>query len=497
MDRRDFLRLTAFGLIAPACVSDQPPPQSSLCNDVDVDASADGAVRVAFNPSATAVDDDAFPQGVQAGAMSASAVTLWARVSGARRASPLRLLVWRDVLDDDGGIAEGADVVYDEPVDVLSDDDVADASGVIKVRVSGLAAGVIYRYGVFAVADGAADSVAAVARSAVGRVKTALADDACAPVLFGATTCTNPRSAPFLALTQMAETDPELGDIDALLHVGDMVYADGSRSADDYRGHWRAALADPGYRAVLQQAGMYLSWDDHEFDNNINPEDVPAERLEVAKRAFFEHSAQERGDDGAAWTSHRWGTAVEVIQLDARSERRPSLRGTDSAAYLSRAQMDFVKARLKDSPCHFKVVMNSVPMTKMPPVWIFEGDRWQGYEPAREELLGFLEEHDIDNVWFVSGDFHVGFVGRLEQEGFRSRLWEVAVGPGGNLGNPIMAFVLGGQREEVFPRAQFVYGEGRLAATRMLFDPASDSVRIKYTATDGTVLFDERLSRNS
>lgn len=488
MDRRDFLRLTALGLIVPACVPEAAPLPEATCVDGPGDASVDGAVRTSFAPDAVTLDDAAFPQGVTAGAMAATAATLWARVVGERRTEPLRLRVWRDI----DGDAQSVDLVLDEAAAPVDDSDSGEVSGIVKRRLDGLAPGTWYRYGLFSVDDAGA----VLARSPIGRVRTALHDDACSPIVFGATTCTNPRSAPFSALSQMAEPDAELGELDAVLHVGDMVYADGSRSADDYRGHWRAALGDAGYRALLQRQGLYLSWDDHEFDNNINPEDAPAGLIELAKTAFYENTPMERGPDGD-WTSHRWGTAVEVIRLDCRSQRRPSLRGTDSGAYLSRAQMDFLKDRLQNSPCHFKVVLNSVPMTKMPDLWILQGDRWQGYEPAREEILGFLEDNDIDNVWFVSGDFHVGFVARLEQEGFRSRLWEVAVGPGGNLGNPIMAFVLGGQREDVFPRAQFAYGEGKLAATRLKFDPGSDSVHIKFTAQDGTVLFDEALSRSS
>lgn len=486
MDRREFLRLSALGLLVPAC--DLPPLPSDVdtCVADPVDASVDGAVRTAFAPEAVTLDDAAFPQGVTAGAMTLSSAVLWARVVGDRSAALLRLRVWRDV------DADNVDLVADEEVAVVADSDAGEVSGVIKREVADLAAGTWYRYGFFSVDD----SGAVVARSVIGRVKTALADDACAPVVFGATTCTNPRNMPYDALSQMAETDPDLGELDALLHVGDMVYADGSRSADDYRAHYRAALADPGYRALMARQGMLMAWDDHEIDNNLDPENPPAGLIELARAAFYENTPMQPGADGD-WTSHRQGTAVEVIRLDCRTERRPSLRGSDSAAYLSKPQMDFLKDRLKNSPCHFKIVLNSVPMTKMPELWALQGDRWQGYEPAREEILNFLEDNDIDNVWFISGDFHVGFVARVEDTGFRSRLWEVAVGPGGNLGNPIMAFVLGGQREDVFPSSQFAYGEGKLAATRLAFDPGSDSVRIKFTAKDGEVLFDQTLSRNS
>jgi len=497
MDRRDFLRLSALGLLAPGCAV-PPVDGAPLCVATDVDpGTIDQAVRTSFAAAAVPVDDDAFPQGVCAGAMRAHTVVLWVRVVGPRRNEPLVVRVWRDVDDSQVDLVSEAIAIPVADNDAVVGD--SESSGIIKVRVRGLAAGTWYRYAVFVgdgVGDVVGDGAGFVARSTIGRVRTAFDAGNCGPVTIGATTCTNPRLAPFDALTQMADPDDDFGDLDAVLHLGDMVYADGSRSPDAYRAHWRAALADPGYRALLARQGLYLTWDDHEFDNNLNPEEAPVGLIEMAKTAFYENTPTESGSDGA-WTSYQWGTTVEVIQLDARTERVPSLRGEDSAAYLSRPQMEFLKRRLRESPCQFKVVMNSVPMTRMPELWILQGDRWQGYEPAREEILNFLEDNAIDNVWFLSGDFHVGFVARLEQTGFRSKLWEVAVGPGGNLGNPIMAFVLGGQREDVFPAAQFRYGEGILAATRLRFDPDSDDVRIRFTGVDGAVLYDETLSRRS
>jgi phosphodiesterase/alkaline phosphatase D-like protein len=489
MDRREFLRLTGVSLLATACTP-EPSTAEPTCVDV-VGAPNDAAVRTAFAAQAVAVDDAVFPQGIAAGSATATAVTFWGRIVGEQSAEPLRLRVWRDVAGDDANI----DLVHD--VEVTGVNDVEDgieaeaASAIVKQRLEGLAPGMRYRYALFVGNDVDGFTL----RSPIGTVRTAIPDDLCQPVVFAATTCTNPRNMPYKALEEMAAED-DVGPLDALLHVGDLVYADNSRTPTAYRGHYRAAFADPGYRALLQQTGMYLAWDDHEFDNNINPEQMPASLIEMAKDAFYENTPIERGADGA-WMSWRWGTAVEVIQLDTRTERKPSLREADSAAYLSAEQMAFFKDRLKNSPCHFKVVMNSVPMTKMPPLWSQQGDRWQGYNPAREEILNFLEDNTIDNVWFISGDFHVGFVARVEPTGFRSRLFEVAVGPGGNFGNPAMAFVLAGQGEDVFPSEQFLHSDGQMAATRLKFDPGTDSVRIKFTAIGGEVTWDQTISRRT
>src|SRR5690606_34767452 len=151
----------------------------------------------------------------------------------------------------------------------------------------------------------------------------------------------------------------------------------------------------------------------HEFTNNLNPEAIDPAQLHAAKEAFFEAlpiepSSVASGDEPRLWQSHRRGRSVEGITPDCRTGRRPCARTSDASAYLGEEQLAWLKTTLRDSPCHFKVVLNSVPMTFMPELWALAGDRWQGYASAREDLLSFIEEQDVENVWFLSGDFHMG-----------------------------------------------------------------------------------------
>lgn len=480
-DRRRFLKLGAVATSVVAlplgCAPATPPTDGGPVGPPSVDPDAyDGGEVVPFAPEAVAVDEDLFALGVQAGAVSAEAVTLWGYATADR---PMRLRLWR--APKDGG--DGVVLPIDEQV---SPGD----GGAFKLRVSGLAPATEYFYALF---DGD-ESAGFVARSAIGRLRTAFPDDWRVPLTIACATCTSFDHAPYKALELTAQHD-----FDLLCHLGDMSYNDGAVTVDDYRARWRATLADPGYRAVLPKAATYISWDDHEFTNDLNPETLPAAHLEAARETFFEMLPAERGAEGQLWTSYRWGETAELLILDCRTERKPSTRSEDEQVYLSEAQMEWLKRTLKDSPCHFKVVLNSVPMTRMPTLWALAGDRWQGYQSQREEVLAFLEDNALDNVWFLSGDFHVGFVGRLEPEGFGQRLWEIAVGPSGNLGNPLAFLAEQDEyREDVFPSAQFTYGKGRLAATLLTFDPGEDRVRIQFLDADtGEALYDEWLSRES
>jgi phosphodiesterase/alkaline phosphatase D-like protein len=484
MDRRRFLQLTAASLAAPSilgCPQAEDSTEAVVPPSVDPDRFDKGA-RVAFSPETVAVDEAVFPLGVQAGSSRAvvegATAVLWTVVDGAR--PDLRLRVWRD-----SDRADEVVLVKDLPV---GQD--ADADGVVKVVVDGLAPSTAYRYGFFT-GDANPGGQRFAARSVLGQLRTAYAVDWVWPVTLGATTCTNQQHAPFRALERLAEQS-----LDVFVHLGDMVYADGSVTRDDYRAHWRRTLADPGFRALLPRAGGLYVWDDHEFDNNLDPERTAPEKIANARDEFFAHLPMQPNASGGLWQSWRWGRSVELFALDCRTERRPSTRETAQPVYLGDAQLAWLKQALKDSPCHFKVLLNSVPMTRMPSLWAASSDRWQGYEVQRAELLRFLQDNAIDNVWFLAGDFHVGFVSRVEATGFGRNVFEVAAGPGGNLGNPLAFLATQPEyAEEVFPSSQFFYGRGQLAATTLTFDPRNDVVRVRFFGTDGTVLFDEDIAK--
>ncbi|MCA9564716.1 MAG: alkaline phosphatase D family protein, partial [Myxococcales bacterium] len=336
----------------------------------------------------------------------------------------------------------------------------------------------------------------AVKRSDLGRFRTAFLEDGVGPLVICASTCTNYRNVPWTSLGRMAEDD-----MDVFLHVGDFVYADGSETPEEYRFHYLRALGEENMRSVLTQAGMYVTWDDHEFDNNLNPETMSETHLETAKAAFFENLPARRGEDGELWRSYRWGLTAEFFVLDSRSERLPSTRESDNPIYLSQDQMDWLKQALVDSPCRFKLLLNSVPMVNLVGVAadLLAEDRWQGYQVQRQELLDHINEQNIRDVWFLSGDFHMGFITRLDRTGVGTKLWDVAVGPGANGPNPLPVSVEGNvfEEEEVFPAAMYEYWSSKTkVATTLTLDPTAGTIHIRYVdGTTGDVLYDGTLSQ--
>lgn len=422
----------------------------------------DGGVLVEFVPRSVPEDDGAYPLGIQAGVMTASSARFW---TYAPDKETVVLRVWRTV-DTIGVVA----MVYDAVVE-------GSEAGYFDIEVAPLAPGTWYSYA-FYTQEG--DTL--VSRSAVGRARTALAPGSLEPVTIAATSCTSRSRAPYEALSLMAEEEYDL-----VLHLGDMSYNDSAENLEEYREQWYLTLADTGYRDLLSGAGMYRTWDDHEVDNDYNPLTISEERFEAAHAAYLESSPTRSGPNGEIWTSYLWGDTVEFIIMDSRSERQPE--GVfGGSIYISPEQMAFVKDRLLNSPAHFRVLLNSVPITNMGPLWdVAAGDRWEGYPAQRNELLDFIYDNDLHNVWFLTGDFHVGFISQIEPEGEGTRLRELAVGPGGNGPNPLGAGLA------LQPQFVFSTMEDEVS-TVITFDPVANTLHVRYRSADGDSLFDGILS---
>lgn len=352
-----------------------------------------------------------FPLGVMAGDATDTSLMFWTRYAGSAALS-------LQVLEMEGNRV--AAVRFNGRVTPSS-------GGFVRAIVNGLRPNRAHLYA-FVLGPVAAPN----GRSALGHARTAHAAGDLRPLLFGGTSCTNQNHRPFPVLQQAGTRD----DLDFFIHAGDHVYADnGGRAVSlaQYRAKYADNWASAGLRALHRATGMYLTWDDHEVFNNWDPETTSASRVATARQAFFEHRATRRNsaDANRIWRSFRWGRSAEVFVLDCRSERRPSTRSHDpsrASQYISRAQMNWLKAGLRDSPCVFKFIVNSVPIVDRGGA---DSDNWNSYASQRREILNHIASNNLRGVVFLSGDVHFGGVCRVEAAGPWRDIWEVIMGPSG------------------------------------------------------------------
>ncbi|MCB9641055.1 MAG: alkaline phosphatase D family protein [Myxococcales bacterium] len=477
LSRRDFLRMgaaSAVGLsLGVACTPPVDPEEERIRQaqaKCGTDASQDKAQDVAFDPTTIKEDNARYMFGVQAGSVTMQSALLWT-FSGDEQ--PRTLRVWR-ASEKSGSVM------------LVTEKEVSSKEGYFHQMIEGLTPNQEYFYAFFSGKDGSFTD-----RTRIGRFRTAFPEGCLQPLTVAATACTNAgKYQSFPALDIMAKRK-----VDLFCHLGDMSYNDGANTKEEFRAKWKRTIEKPGYPEIFSSAGMYSVWDDHEYtDNNELYKGKPQVFFDTARAAYFEHVAQTPGENGRLWRSYRWGDVAEFFLLDCRTERDISTYGTDNAVYMSDAQFTWLKEGIKNSKCHFKVLLNSVPITDFPELWdVLAADRWEGYKTQRKALFDFILANEIRNVWFLSGDFHVGAVARLDATGPMSGTWEILAGPGGNYS--VLWGVYQAQpenRDLLAPDKQFDFFHGENTATFVTFDPIKDEVRVEFVqASNEKVLLDK------
>lgn len=213
----------------------------------------------------------------------------------------------------------------------------------------------------------------------------------------------------------------------------------------------------------------YATWDDHDVTNDFaggaSPQESPQKQdlfrnetvsfvnqtqaFQDALQAFQEYKPLqdkfygETGDPRTAnaqklYRYNTFGKDAAMFVLDARSFRDQPLPFISETAtpeqveqtlqsafesdrtMLGKAQFQELKQDLRDAQeqgTTWKFVMSTVPMQNFGIPTI--GERWEGYAAERTKLLKFIEQHQIENVVFVTGDFHGSVVNNITyQEGY-------------------------------------------------------------------------------
>ncbi len=282
---------------------------------------------------------------------------------------------------------------------------------------------------------------------------------------------------------RMRELDP-----DFFIANGDMIYADsdcpearpdGSRNVpgdfpriDDpavdwtdaaevreiYLAHWRYNRGDPSFQRFLLQIPVYSQWDDHEVINDFGaqwPRWLAASAREgypvlvrAGRDALFDfHPLWPNPEEpGRIYRSFRWGAAVELFLLDARSYRSANDReDSPRKTLLGRAQLDWLKRGLETSTATWKIVSSDVPLS------IATGTRAEVYgrdafadgdpaggprtgsESELRELLTHLDREQVRNVVVVVTDVHFAMSLRyqidLDSDGDSLLFHELVTGP--------------------------------------------------------------------
>ncbi|WP_338241602.1 alkaline phosphatase D family protein [Aurantiacibacter hainanensis] len=235
----------------------------------------------------------------------------------------------------------------------------------------------------------------------------------------------------------------EMGPIENVRqYAGDELY-----SLGDYRRRYAQTRMDTDLQAAHAAAPWFMTWDDHEIDNNwtaeIDQDGTPAAifalRKQAAMQAYYEHmplraSSMPVGPAMRLYRQASYGDLLDLNLLDTRQYRSDQpcedrwgqpcdTIGRRDAEVLGRAQESWLFERLRQSQSRWQVLAQQVMMMDLDrtpgEVRTENLDSWAGYREPRRRLLETVREQGRGNVVVLTGDEHQNYAGELHLDGQR------------------------------------------------------------------------------
>ncbi|MDC0267699.1 alkaline phosphatase D family protein [bacterium] len=302
-------------------------------------------------------------------------------------------------------------------------------------------------------------------RSPVGRTRTMPAPtDMPGQFRFAVTTCQNYEQGLFTGYEQMLRDE-----VDLVFHLGDYIYEYKSGqngtirthlgqeigTLEEYRIRHAQYRSDPLLQQMHAACPWFVTWDDHEFDNNyanhvseeqgIDPVYFMWRRAN-AYQAYYEMMPLRRkcmpsGPDLQLYRKASFGRLAEFLILDARQyrsdqpnqDKRSPLNAEalePRNTLLGHKQKHWLMQSLLGSGAVWNILAQQVMMGLVDRSTSEEAsysmDQWPGYAAERAALLQFIKERRISNPVVLTGDIHSNWANELRVDDTQPELERVA-----------------------------------------------------------------------
>ena len=277
--------------------------------------------------------------------------------------------------------------------------------------------------------------------SVVGRTKTAPSKES-SDVQLAIVSCSNIEFGYYNSFGNIAQRN----DLDAVVHLGDYIYeyAPGTYgdtslqrlsipakeliTLTDYRTRYSQYRLDVDFKKAHQMHPFILIWDDHEISNdahtlgaqNHQKEDGDyISRREAARQAYYEWMPIRENAGGQLYRKIEMGHIADLIMLDERlAGRTPPSESADDPtindedrSMLGEQQFQWLTKNLSGSQAKWRIIGNQVIFSDLNRRDIFPDkplnlDAWDGYPAEKKKLVSYLDDNQIKNVIFVTGDTH-------------------------------------------------------------------------------------------
>ena len=364
-----------------------------------------------------------FLHGVASGDPRSDRVILWTRVSGTRGSD--NVAVRWEVARDEGfrRIERRGEAIAGAARDFT-----------VKVDAGGLRSATSYYYRFTAAGE----------RSPTGRTRT-LPSGETSRVRLAVASCSNLPAGFFNGYRGIARR----ADLDLVLHLGDYIYeypnaryGDGARfgrlpvpdreliTLDDYRTRHAQYKSDLDLQEAHRQHPWITVWDDHEVANNAwrdgaanhNPDLGEGEwtaRRAAAIRAYYEWMPVREEPAALLYRAFRIGDLADLVMLDTRIVGRDQQAPRDrldaiedpKRSLLGATQEEWLFAQLRqshDRGARWQLLGQQVMFAPMsaPGTPAGNADAWDGYRPARNRILDFLDAQKMRSSVILTGDVH-------------------------------------------------------------------------------------------
>ena len=220
---------------------------------------------------------------------------------------------------------------------------------------------------------------------------------------------------------------------DVWVWMGDNIYAN-STSMVVMAQKYAQQKADSNYQLLRNLVPIVGTWDDHDYGSNDGGKnytlrdsaqqlaldflDVPAQAPVRSRQGMYQSFDLGEGDQ-----------KVRLILLDTRYHRDTLMPDTltphryianEQGDVLGEEQWAWLRAQLNDSPARVHIIGSSIQVLSSEHFF----EKWSNFPAARERLLSLLEEEQVANPVFLSGDRHIAEVSRLEMEELASPVFD-------------------------------------------------------------------------
>jgi alkaline phosphatase D len=276
---------------------------------------------------------------------------------------------------------------------------------------------------------------------------------------FAFASCQHFEQGLYTAYEQMAKDD-----VDLVFHLGDYIYEYEAgrggkvrthigaeiQSLDDYRIRLSQYREDPLLHGMHARCPWFVTWDDHEFDNNCagaiseEPGVDPVaflQRRANSYQAYYEmmplrSGSVPKGPDMQLYRKASFGKLAEFLILDTRqyrsdqpnNDKKSPLNAAawdKSQTMLGAKQREWLYRGLQQSSASWNVLAQQVMMGMFIPSGNTENpdysmDQWPGYAAERVQLMQFMKDRKVNNPVVLTGDIHSNWVNELRVDDTRA-----------------------------------------------------------------------------